>query len=179
MEETQAQQTEQTAVAEGQTENEAAREETISKKLYDSKVSEMNKTIKELKAQLSENMSADEKAAQAQNEMQQALKEARDEVAQLRTENALAAAGISSASSQKLSRAIVSAECESIVSAIKETAAELIKDTEARVKRELLEQGSPQIGIDGGVPAKPDRYMETVKKAVSHGKETPRTKWLE
>ena len=156
-------QTEQNISTGAQPEAAAEREETISKETYDRKVSEMNKTIKELKAKVDEKMTAEEKSAAEHSEMQQALKEARDEIVQLRAESALTAAGISAASSRKLSNAIITANCEDIVAAIKDTAAEIAKDTEARVKRELLEQSAPKIGIDGA-PSKSDKHMGIVKK---------------
>lgn len=153
-------------------------EEMISKKQFDEKVSEMNKTIKQLKAERDAKLSEEEKIAEKQNEMQQALKAARDEVAQLRTESTLAAAGISPECSHKLSKAIVAADTESIVAAVKDAATEIIRETEARVKRELLEQGAPKIGFDSGNAEKPDKFMNIVKNIASGNAEKPDSKWL-
>lgn len=172
------QQTAQTEqAAQTQTEPKNA-EEMISKKQFDEKVSEMNKTIKQLKAELGAKMSDEEKTTAAQNELQQAFEATRAELAQLRTENALTAAGISPECSQKLSKAIVAANAENIVAAVKDAAAEIVRETEARVKRELLEQGAPKIGFDSGSTKKPDKLMDMVKGIASANAEKLDSKWL-
>lgn len=171
--------TENNQAAEGTT---APAEKTVSKELFDKKISEMNKENKRLKAELAAKMTDDEKAAAEQNETQQELKEVRNELAQLKTERALAAAGISAEISQKLAKAIVENESESIVTVIKDALTANSKETEARVRREILEKGSPSgVNVSGGSTAeKPDAGMELVKSIAKPNQSTPleKSKWF-
>lgn len=169
---------ENTQTAEGTT---APAEKVVSKELFDKKISEMNKENKRLKAELAAKMTDDEKAAAEQNETRQELKEARNELARLKTENALTAAGISPEISEKLAKAIVESEAGSIVTAIKEAIAANGKDVEAKVRREILEKGSPGgVNVSGGSTAdKPDENMELVKDIAKSNQSNPlaKSKW--
>ena len=136
---------------------------TISKDLYDKKMSEFNKMVKDLKAQLAAKMTDDEKAAAQQNEITQALADARNEIAQLKTENALSTAGIQPEMAKKLAEAIVGNESESIVTLIKEVLATNSSETEAKVRREILEKGTPGNVKTGDDSEKPDAGIELVK----------------
>lgn len=171
--------TEKAPTAEGTT---APAEKTVSKDLFDRKISEMNKENKLLKEKLAAKMTDDEKAAAEQNETLQELKEARNELARLKTENALTAAGISSEISQKLAKAIVENESEIIITAIKDALTANSKETEARVRREILEKGSPSgVNVSGGSTAeKPDAGMELVKSIAKPNQSTPleKSKWF-
>ncbi len=157
-------------------------EKVVSKELFDKKISEMNKENKRLKAELAAKMTDDEKAAAEQSETLQELKEARDELARLKTESALTAAGISAEISQKLSKAIIENESESIVSVIKDALTANAKDTEARVRREILEKGSPSgVNVSGGSTAeKPDAGIELVKSIAKPDQCVPleKSKWF-
>lgn len=160
----------------------APAEKTVSKELFDKKISEMNKENKRLKAELAAKMTDDEKATAEQNEMLQELKEARNELARLKIESALSTAGVSAEISQNLSKAIVENESESIVTAIKDALTTNAKDTEARVRREILEKGSPSgVNVSGGSTAeKPDKGLEMVKNIVKTEQGVPleKTKWF-
>lgn len=171
--------TESTQAAEGVA---APAEKVVPKDLFDKKISEMNKENKRLKAELAAKMTDDEKAAAEQNETLQELKEARNELARLKTESALTAAGISAEISQKLAKAIVENESESIVTVIKDALTANAKDTEARVRREILEKGSPGgVNVSGSSTAeKLDEGMELVKSIAKPNQSTPleKSKWF-
>ncbi|GEM_PF-7086171 len=171
--------TENAGAAEGAA---APAEKVVSKELFDKKISEMNKENKRLKAELAAKMTDDEKAAAEQSETLQELKEARNELARLKTESALTAAGISAEISQKLSKAIIENESEIIVSVIKDALTANAKDTEARVRREILEKGSPSgVNVSGGSTAeKPDAGMELVKSIAKPDQSIPleKSKWF-
>ena len=171
--------TENTQAAEGTT---APAEKVVPKELFDKKISEMNKENKRLKAELAAKMTDDEKAAAEQNETLQELKEARNEIARYKIESALTAVGISSEISQKLAKAIVENESESIIMAIKDALIANSKDTEGRVRREILEKGSPSgVNVSGGSTAeKPDENMELVKSVVKPDQRVPleQSKWF-
>ena len=86
----------------------------------------------------------------------------------------MTAAGVSAEISQKLAKAIVENESESIVTAIKDAIIANTKNIEAKVRREILEKGSPSgVNVSSGSTAeKPDENMELVnshKNALFNG----------
>ncbi len=156
-------------------------EKMISKELFDKKVSEMNKKISELNAALKAKMSEEEKAAAVQAENAQALADAKNEIARLKTTTALTAAGIKSELSEKLAAAIISNESEGIVSVIKEVLSDNAAQVEAKVRKEILSQGSPDSVKTGGNPKEQaDKNADFVKSIVAPKEVTPleKTKWF-
>lgn len=156
-------------------------EKTVSKDIFDKKVSEMNKKISELNAALKLKMTEEEKAAAAQAENAQALADAKNEIARLKTTTALTTAGIESELSEKLAAAIISNESEGIVSVIKEVLSDNAAQVEAKVRKEILSQGSPDSVKTGGNPKEQtDKNADFVKSIVAPKEVTPleKTKWF-
>lgn len=156
-------------------------EKTVSKDIFDKKVSEMNKKISELNAALKLKMTEEEKAAAIQAENAQALADAKNEIARLKTTTALTAAGIKSELSEKLAAAIISNESEGIVSVIKEVLSDNAAQVEAKVRKEILSQGSPDGVKTGGNPKEQaDKNADFVKSIVAPKEVTPleKTKWF-
>lgn len=141
-------------------------EKVISKKLFDEKVSELNKKNKALEAQLKEKMTEDERKTAEKDERDAEFQALRDELTALKTESAFTAAGIKPEIAKSLSAAIVSADVSAIVEAIKSAVTEIEKDTTARVKRNMLENGSPNVQVAGGSTEKPDPNLDRVKKIM-------------
>ncbi len=156
----------------------APAEKTVSKDIFDKKVSEMNKQIKALKSELAARMTDDEKAAAEQNETARALQEAKNELSMLRTESALTSAGISSEISKNLSKVIISGETEGIVEAVTAALKANAADTEARVRRDILEKGSPRT-VKVGEKEAEDPDLEIVKRIAKPAEQTPleKSKW--
>lgn len=155
-------------------------EKTISKAIYDKKVAEMNKQLKEYKQKLDAKMTDDEKLANAQQEAEDALRAAQNEAYQLRTEKALAAAGIAGDTAEKLAAAIVGGDAEDIVSAITEALTANEKAVTAKTKAELLKNGSPKVPSgNNDAPADPmfDKIKSIQSAKVSSG-QTRTSKWM-
>ena len=155
-------------------------EKVVSKDLFDRKVSELNKKNKELEAQLRAKMTDDERKAAETSEKEAELQSIKNELAALKTESALTAAGIKSDIAKELSAAIISADVSAIVEAVKSAVSAVEKDTKAKTAKELLENGSPKVQAAGGSREKPDPNIEIVKGAVAKPKSTPlsESKWF-
>lgn len=155
----------------------APEEKVVPKKLFDEKVSEMTKKCKALEAQLKEKMTDEEKKAAESSEKDAEFQALKSKFAALKTETELTAAGVKPEISKSLSAAIVSADVSAIVEAVKSAISDVEKDTTAKVKRELLENGSPKVPVTGGSKEKPDPNIAIVKSAInSNAPITPKEK---
>lgn len=158
----------------------APEEKVIPKKLFDEKVSEMTKKYKALEQQLKAKMTDDEKTAAETAEKDAEFQALKNELAALKTESAFTAAGIKPEIAKSLSEAIVGADVSAIVEAVKSAAADIEKETTAKVKRELLENGSPKVPVAGGGAEKPDPNIERIKRIVKKPDVKPlsESKWV-
>ena len=98
----------------------------------------------------------------------------------MKTESAFTAAGIKSEIAKSLSAAIVGADVSAIVEAVKSAVADIEKETTARVKRELLENGSPEVPVGNSSTEKPDPNIERIKRIVKKPDVKPlsESKWV-
>lgn len=148
-------------------------EKTVSKELYDKKISELVKENKKLKSDLQGKMTDDERRAAEQTERDAELQAMKNELAALKTESALTAAGISVDNAKTLSEAIIGGDASAIVEAVKDAIKTAEKAASAKTTKELLEGGSPKVQTATGSTQKPDPNVDIVKKAV--GATTPMT----
>lgn len=164
--------------AEKNVENAHNDEPTISKALFDRKVSEMNKKIKELQAEKLSKMSEDEKAAAEHEQMMTDLKAAQNELAELRTSNELITAGIKPDTAKVMATAIIGGNSADIVKSIKEAISTAVTEATATAKQEILDKGAANIGVGGGKQSTPeDKMTELVKSATQTSVQT-KSKWL-
>lgn len=154
-------------------------EKTISKKLFDEKVSELNRKNKELQAQLKAKMTDDERKSVENDEREAEMQAIKNELAALKTESAFVSAGVKPEIAKELSAAIVGADASAIVEAVKSAIATAEKDAAAKTTKELLENGSPKIPTATGSTEKPDPNVNIVKNAVQKPKFKPlqESKW--
>ncbi|MCM1276052.1 MAG: hypothetical protein NC299_11935 [Lachnospiraceae bacterium] len=155
-------------------------EKTVPKKLFDEKMSEWNKKTKALEAQLREKMTDDERKAAESTEKDAELQAMKNELAALKTESALTAAGIKPEIAKELSAAIVGADASAIVEAVKSAITVAEKEASAKATKELLEKGSPKVQTATGDKEKPDPNLALVKSAVQKPKSAPlsESKWF-
>lgn len=158
----------------------APEEKVIPKKLFDEKVSELTKKYKALEQQLKAKMTDEEKQAAENAEKDAEFQTLKNELAALKTESAFTAAGIKSEIAKSLSAAIVGADVSAIVEAVKSAVADIEKETTARVKRELLENGSPEVPVGNSSTEKPDPNIERIKRIVKKPDVKPlsESKWV-
>lgn len=148
-------------------------EKTISKKLFDEKVSELSRKNKELETQLKAKMSEDERKAAEKDEQDAEMQNIKNELAALKTESAFTTAGIKSETAKNLSEAIVGGDVSAIVEAVKAAIADTEKDTTAKVKQELLAGGSPKVQTGGKKDESKDPNMERIKNLAKPAKAKP------
>lgn len=157
-------------------------EKVVSKKLFDEKMSELNKKNKDLEAKLKAKMSEEEIAAAESLEKDAELKAIKAELTAIKTEGAFLSAGIKPETAKDLSAAIVSGDVSAIVDAVKTAVAAAEKDAGAKKAKELLEKGSPNVpAVAGDSKESPDPYAELVKSAVGANRAaTPlsKSKWF-
>lgn len=158
----------------------APAEKMISKRLFDEKVSELSQKIKALEGEKRAKMTDDERAAAEKEEMVNELKNVQSELASLKTESSLIGAGIKPDISKSLASAIVGGDVSAIVEAIKAAVADVEKETAAKTKREILENGAPNVPLGGGSVEQPDRILDLVKDSVKKPETKPLTesKWF-
>lgn len=173
-------QTTQTGTDGGNTTPSEPAEKMISKKLFDEKVSELSQKIKVLEGEKKAKMTDDERAAAEKEEMVNELKNVQSELASLKTESSLIGAGIKPDISKSLASAIVGGDVSAIVEAIKAAVADVEKETAAKTKREILENGAPNVPLGGGSVEQPDRILDLVKDSVKKPETKPLTesKWF-
>lgn len=154
-------------------------EKTVSKKLFDEKVSEMASKIKALEAEKRAKMTDDERAAAEKLEMENELNTVKNELMSFKTENALVSAGIKPETARTMSSAIVGGDVSAIVEAIKATIAEVERDTIAKTKMEILENGSPKVPLAGKTGGEVDPNIQLVKNAMKTSATKPlsESKW--
>lgn len=148
-------------------------EKTVPKELYDKKISELVKENKKLKSDLQGKMTDDERRAAEQTERDAEVQAMKNELAALKTERALTAAGISVENAKTLSEAIIGGDVSAIVEAVTAAIKTAEKAASAKTTKELLEGGSPKVQTAAGSAKKPDPNVDIVKKAV--GAATPMT----
>lgn len=155
-------------------------EKTVSKKLFDEKVSELNRQKKALEEQLKAKMTDDERKSAENNEREAEMQAIKNELAALKTENAFTAAGVKPETAKELSAAIVSGDASAIVEAVKSAITAAEKEAAAKTTRELLENGSPKVQTATGSTEKPDPNMSIIKSAVQKPKSNPlsESKWF-
>lgn len=155
-------------------------EKTISKKLFDEKMSDWNKKYKALEAQLKEKMTDDERKSAENDEREAEMQAIKNELAALKTESAFTAAGVKPETAKELSAAIVSGDASAIVEAVKSAITAAEKEAAAKTTRELLENGSPKVQTATGGTEKPDPNLDIVKSAVQKPKSKPlsESKWF-
>lgn len=155
-------------------------EKTVSKKLFDEKVSELNKKNKALEAQLKAKMTDDERIAAEKGEREAELQAIKNELAALKTESAFTSAGVKPEIAKELSAAIVGADVSAIVEAVKSAITAAEKAAAAKTTRELLENGSPKVQAATGTKEQPDPNLNIVKNAVQKPKSAPlsESKWF-
>lgn len=173
-------QTTQTGTEGGNINSPEPTEKMISKKLFDEKVSELSQKIKALEGEKKAKMTDDERAAAEKEEMVNELKNVQNELASLKTESSLTSAGIKPEISKGLASAIISADVSAIVEAVKVAIADVEKETAAKTKREILENGSPNVPMGSGTGEQPDHNLDLVKNAVKKPETKPLTesKWF-
>lgn len=148
-------------------------EKTVPKELYDKKISELVKENKKLKSDLQGKMTDDERRAAEQTERDAEVQAMKNELAALKTERALTAAGISVENAKTLSEAIIGGDVSAIVEAVTAAIKTAEKAASAKTTKELLEGGSPKVQTAAGSAKKPDPNVDNIKKAV--GAATPMT----
>ena len=155
-------------------------EKTVSKKLFDEKVSELNKQKKALEEQLKAKMTDDERKSAENEEREAEMQAIKNELAALKTESAFTAAGVKPENAKELSAAIVSNDASAIVEAVKSAITEAEKEAAAKTTRELLENGSPKVQTATGSAEKPDPNLSIIKSAVQKPKSKPlsESKWF-
>lgn len=123
-------------------------EATISKTLYDKKVGELNKKVKQYKEALEERMSADEKAAQAATEREQEFESMKNELNLMKYEKKFLSANYDAETSSVLAKAIVEGDVDSFISAHTAWQAAVKAEFEKQYK-EALDNNTP--GMRNGV----------------------------
>lgn len=155
-------------------------EKTVSKKLFDEKVSELNRQKKALEEQLKAKMTDDERKTAENNEREAEMQAIKNELAALKTESEFTAVGVKPETAKELSAAIVSSDASAIVEAVKSAIAAAEKEAAAKTTRELLENGSPKVQTATGSTEKPDPNLNIIKSAVQKPKSKPlsESKWF-
>lgn len=155
-------------------------EKTVSKKLFDEKVGELNRQKKALEEQLKAKMTDDERKSAENNERKAEMQAIKNELAALKTESAFTAAGVKPETAKELSTAIVGGDVLAIVEAVKSAITAAEKESAAKTTRELLENGSPKVQTATGSAEKPDPNLNIIKSAVQKPKSKPlsESKWF-
>lgn len=166
------------------TESSAAKEpnvETIPKALFDKKVSELTRQLKELKNANNAKMSESEKAAAEREELLAELKEAKDTAARMKAAAEFSAVGVNAETAEALSEAAISGDTETIISAMKVALKAAKDEATAAAKKALLDAGTAKIPIGGdkGGEKPKSKYMEFAEQyAKSKNPEKKSNPWL-
>lgn len=141
-------------------------EKTVSKELFDKKISDMNAIIKKLKSEAAEKMTDEEKRKSEYEEMQSQLAEANKAVLSYKTKSQLSQLGIATESVDTLTEAITGNDTEAIISAFSNIIETVRKDAAAAAKKEALSGSFPSnVGADNTNKEKSD--AEKLKSIVT------------
>ena len=111
---------------------------SISKELYDKKVSELNKQKKALEEQLHARMTDDEKAAAAAKEQAEQFAAAQKELSTLKREKEFIAKGIDPATANMMAQALSDGDMDTFVKAQAEYLEKQQKAIEENIKKTLM-----------------------------------------
>lgn len=143
-------------------------EKTISKAVYDKKVSELNAQLKALKAQAAEKMTDEEKRNVQYEEMQAQLAEANKAVLEYKTKSQLSQLGITAESVDTLTEALSGGGTDTVIGAFAKVIEAARKDAAAAAKKEALNGSFPKnVGKDNTDKSQTDaEKIESFAKSV-------------
>lgn len=144
---------------------------SVSKELFDKKVSELNKQKKALEDQLKARMTDDEKAAAAAKEQAEQFAAAQKELSTLKREKEFIAKGIDPATANVMAQALSDGDMDAFVKAQAEYLEKQQKAIEENIKKTLM--GAVPAAKAGATPAaKPETGLTAAQKIAKQHADT-------